>query len=205
MTRRGGLSAIPTTYNNVNFRSRLESRWAALLDDLGIEWEYEAFDFRGAIPDMWLPDCRVLAEIKPTTDFAELAHRRDWLHATAREWILDGLIVLKHKMEMSDMIPLSAIDRTLEDISRVERGEDALYGRRAVALGARPFLDQSRDAATLDGQHYLVQCEHHVGIRRLDEPCLMCLETSTKFISGSEMMQAWRRAGSITQWKPASE
>lgn len=61
------IKAIPTIYNHVQFRSRLEARWAAFFDLAGIKWEYEPFDLEG-----WAPDFKVisgnvvaLAEVKP--------------------------------------------------------------------------------------------------------------------------------------------
>lgn len=44
-------TAIPTAYGGVNFRSRLEARWAAMFDLLGWRWEYEPLDLDGYIPD----------------------------------------------------------------------------------------------------------------------------------------------------------
>ena len=35
------IKAIPTTYAHVEFRSRLEARWAVFFDALEVEWEYE--------------------------------------------------------------------------------------------------------------------------------------------------------------------
>ncbi|MEA2669684.1 MAG: hypothetical protein QOJ33_2618, partial [Chloroflexota bacterium] len=32
------MDAIPTTYDGVNFRSRLEAKWAAFFDLLGWRW-----------------------------------------------------------------------------------------------------------------------------------------------------------------------
>lgn len=34
-------NAIPTQYKGVQFRSKLEAKWAVFFDTLGIEWEYE--------------------------------------------------------------------------------------------------------------------------------------------------------------------
>lgn len=61
------IKAIPTTYAGVNFRSRLEARWAALFDLSGIKWDYEPFDLDGWAPDFLLRigGCSVLVEIKP--------------------------------------------------------------------------------------------------------------------------------------------
>jgi hypothetical protein len=75
------IRAIPTTYQGVQFRSRLEARWAAFFDLLGWEWEYEPFDLKGWIPDFLLKGHGalphfdqvnsegVLVEVKPCSSF----------------------------------------------------------------------------------------------------------------------------------------
>lgn len=60
------MRAIPTTYAGVNFRSRLEARWAAFFDLLGWSWEYEPIDLAGYIPDFILNFKQpLLVEVKP--------------------------------------------------------------------------------------------------------------------------------------------
>lgn len=41
------MHAIPTRYSGVQFRSRLEAKWAAMFDLFGWSWEYEPFDCVG--------------------------------------------------------------------------------------------------------------------------------------------------------------
>lgn len=63
--------AIPTLYAGVQFRSRLEAKWAAFFDVVGWQWEYEPEGFPGWIPDFAL-FCRqaiLLVEVKPTMEF----------------------------------------------------------------------------------------------------------------------------------------
>lgn len=61
-----GIPAIPTTYNGVAFRSRLEARWAAMFDVLGWTWEYEPLDLHGTVPDFVLTfPVPMLVEVKP--------------------------------------------------------------------------------------------------------------------------------------------
>ena len=74
--------AIETEYAGCRFRSRLEARWAVVLDTLGIRWEYEAQGYEvgwrltlregkfNYLPDFWLPDLNMWAEVKGdwTTD-----------------------------------------------------------------------------------------------------------------------------------------
>lgn len=53
-----GIKPIETYYKGYRFRSRLEARWAILLDHLNAEWEYEpeGFDMDGLY---YLPDFKV--------------------------------------------------------------------------------------------------------------------------------------------------
>jgi hypothetical protein len=67
------ITAKPTWYRGVLFRSRLEVAWARLLDAVGVEWDYEPEHFamrnRGKVwrynCDFWLPGLGFWLEIKP--------------------------------------------------------------------------------------------------------------------------------------------
>jgi hypothetical protein len=62
------IASIPTLYEGVQYRSRLEAKWAAFFDLLGWTHQYEPFDLDGWIPDFLLPGrCPVLVEVKPIT------------------------------------------------------------------------------------------------------------------------------------------
>ena len=62
------MKAIETKYQGYRFRSRTEARWAVFFDTLNIEWEYEleGYDLDGTwyLPDFWLPELGIYAEIK---------------------------------------------------------------------------------------------------------------------------------------------
>lgn len=53
------LVARPTIYEGIQMRSRLEATFAANLDRIGVDWQYEPFAFGGAGQRQWLPDFRV--------------------------------------------------------------------------------------------------------------------------------------------------
>lgn len=77
------IKAIETVYRGYRFRSRLEARWAVFFDALGVRWEYEkeGFDFGNGVrylPDFWLPDLRMWAEVK-----AERFTDEEWAKARA--------------------------------------------------------------------------------------------------------------------------
>jgi hypothetical protein len=65
------IAAIPTEYRGRMYRSRLEARWAAFFDRLGLAHEYEPFDLGAWSPDFLLTDINTLVEIKPLTEFDE--------------------------------------------------------------------------------------------------------------------------------------
>lgn len=66
--------AIPTVYKGIEFRSRLEAKWAAMFDQLGWPWEYEPVDLMGYIPDFILKwdHGHTICEVKPSTTIDEL-------------------------------------------------------------------------------------------------------------------------------------
>lgn len=76
----GAIRAIETHYAGHRFRSRLEARWAVAFDRMGIAWEYEPQGFHVThrltheegtfpyLPDFYLPDLNVWAEVKGHLD-----------------------------------------------------------------------------------------------------------------------------------------
>lgn len=65
--KKSTIPAIPTTYAGVNFRSRLEAKWAAFFDIVAWQWDYEPLDLDGYVPDFTLsfPYGRIAVEVKP--------------------------------------------------------------------------------------------------------------------------------------------
>lgn len=65
-------SGIPTQMGGINFRSRLEAKWANVFTALGWDWSYEPFDLPGWVPD-FLIRCEgkrdLLIDIKPIARF----------------------------------------------------------------------------------------------------------------------------------------
>lgn len=64
------IRAIETTYNGFAFRSRLEARWAVFFDALDLRFNYEQEGFKMPsgvwyLPDFYLPQVRMWAEVKP--------------------------------------------------------------------------------------------------------------------------------------------
>jgi ribosomal protein L37E len=71
------MQSIPTRYNGITFRSKLEAQWAKYLDYWHIRWDYEpeGYVFRDGtkyLPDFFLPESRTFLEVKGLMD------QEDW-------------------------------------------------------------------------------------------------------------------------------
>lgn len=86
MNKFNGVS-LPSTFNGITFRSRLEARVAVFLNSIKAryEYEYEGFNLNGRcyLPDFWLPDTfrrssrkkGVWLEVKPNADESDRVFR----------------------------------------------------------------------------------------------------------------------------------
>ena len=97
----GQIKAIETVYKGYRFRSRLEARWAVFFDALGVKWEYEkeGFDLGEAgwyLPDFWLPELGVWAEIKPF-DQVKIDPESEWLNLITkfRDSVGQAIVLLR--------------------------------------------------------------------------------------------------------------
>ena len=105
------IAPIPTTYNGIQFRSRLEARWALFFDILGIKYEYEPEGFIGCygskyLPDFYLPEYDIYVEVKGTKeqlyeDYIKIVDCMDYRSSP----IAKGLIILGDIPFPKDFIP----------------------------------------------------------------------------------------------------
>jgi len=63
------MQAIETEWKGYRFRSRLEARWAVFFEELDLSWDYEVqgYEFKDGtkyLPDFWLPQVSMWAEVK---------------------------------------------------------------------------------------------------------------------------------------------
>lgn len=61
--------AIPTTYNGIQLKSRMEAQCALLFDTLGWEWQYEPESLMlpsgvNYLPDFWIPEFQCVIECR---------------------------------------------------------------------------------------------------------------------------------------------
>ena len=72
-----GKYSIPTTYNGIHFRSKLEADYAMFFDHHRIVYAFEpeGFDLDGLwyLPDFWLPRLRTFVEVKGCLDMNDEA------------------------------------------------------------------------------------------------------------------------------------
>lgn len=71
-------TGIPTLFKGVQFRSRLEAKWAAFFDNMEWRWEYEPVDREGWIPDfaIWLKgQDALLVDVKPCLNWDDFRKR----------------------------------------------------------------------------------------------------------------------------------
>ena len=63
------MEAIKTKFKGIEYRSKLEARWAVFFDNYGLRFEYEPTTFRLKsglyAPDFYLTDLACYAEVKP--------------------------------------------------------------------------------------------------------------------------------------------
>lgn len=87
--------AITTTYRGIEYRSRLEARWAAFFTGLGWTFTYEPFDGDGYIPDFIIHgSAPLLVEVKPAaTDEEYRAATTKSVAGLKHHWGRDILIV----------------------------------------------------------------------------------------------------------------
>lgn len=93
-TVRRGIRALPTLYEGIRYRSRLEARWAIFFRALGVFAQYEPEGFvLGRVwylPDFHIPHWKAFVEIKPT---APTTAERDQCRALAEGTCQDCLLI----------------------------------------------------------------------------------------------------------------
>ena len=90
------IHSIPTVYRGIEFRSRLEAKWAAFFDEIRWHHTYEPFDGAGYLPDFLIHGGAepLLVEIKPAVTYTDYCAPLDKIEAgLSRSWE-HGVLVL---------------------------------------------------------------------------------------------------------------
>jgi hypothetical protein len=102
------ITAIPTTYNGVQLRSRMEAQCAFLFDRLGWNWEYETYSIMlpngvSFTPDFWLPEIDVVVECRGYESWkgrrqiqglASLVQRAGGFEVPSKRWYVNDFLVV---------------------------------------------------------------------------------------------------------------
>ncbi len=211
MPRRvSSIKAIPTNYRGVAMRSRLEARWASMLDALQWPWEYEPDLQAGfVIPDFLLPRFThaVLLECKPALTPAELTDYRRALIGKLKDWLQDDVLREIQELDEDPTSPIELTDQAIDDLTRIECGNNP-RGRSRRVLVVGPCLHVDNNIVTIDGEHgFCLCCDHglptHIGLATmLETPCLLCGQDATAWAAPVTMLAAWRESQNAAQWKP---
>jgi hypothetical protein len=221
-------SAIPTKYKGVQFRSRLEARWAAYFDlvddnphgirnpeELRNDWEYEPFDLPGWIPDFQIKTPRFglrLVEVKPLFTPSVIRQTCEKVRTALREsGFRQGPSPYaeylssrgNHDLVRAWWRPCE-IEELLDTLCKGFRSEP--YMRESASAHAELFLHVA--VFLLDKPHDGL-ADTHFGIRESGSytPCLLSPTgrmTSTLDCQRAEQVpvsDAWQEAGNIVQWR----
>lgn len=147
------MKAIPTNYNGIEFRSKLEASYAKTFDDLDIKWTYEhnGYEIGGVkyLPDFWLPEISTFLEVKgPAVPGAEKA--RNLAVALNPEsdacWFPKKLVVIGN--EMGEL-------RLASDDSHVSLAQCENCKRYWLMPDSCSY--QCRTCGTRDGDHHIMR------------------------------------------------
>lgn len=176
------MNAIPTLWNGIRFRSRLEARWAAFFTALEWPWSYEPIDLAGYIPDFLLHfHVDLLVEVKPFTSLQDPIIEEAANKAVASGWNHEVLVVGSRLFQDSSELRIGALlDKPMHDL------QPAPFGRYYKGSHAPHW------ALTHETQCYHCRvCGEHPGGTHPQE-------------DQAEAMRRWNGAGSQVQWKPGS-
>jgi len=131
----------PTRYNGIQFRSRLEAKWAAFFDLLNWKWEYEPCDFDGWIPDFVIVGRQelIFVEVKPVYPFHDYDGTVRKIKENIENCNCKGLILLV-------------------GISLLDNGISSNYDPDSeTAIGMLYAPDEQEDCSEIDGYEYEIQ------------------------------------------------
>jgi hypothetical protein len=200
------MRAYPTFYRGIQYRSRLEARWAAFFTEIGWRNTYEPFDADGYIPDFLIEGvCPLLVEIKPATlldDYfdavpkSESGLRGHWQHdvlilgLSARPGLLDGAAAADSEFH----VPAGVLGEFREDWAAGWNDSEELGAKSGWSWDTGVWFTCSecgRICVYQQNQSWNGRpCGHYDGDRLLGR------------ISTSVLDQHWSRACNEVQWHP---
>lgn len=183
-------SGIPTEYAGVQFRSRLEAKWAAFFDLVGWSWTYEPFDAPGYIPDFLIAgDRSFLIEVGPVSTLAEYREKALKPDGVAVVLGRDLLVVGVSPVVPFDLGNANPAAGWLGELYRYPgRATDPRGFTWATGLWGKCYDCGSIGVVHAEMSYHLRPCGHHQS-GSFGEP-----------IPADWLTALWRRAGNDTQW-----
>ncbi len=190
---------IPTKYNGINFRSRLEARWAAFFDQLKWEWEYEPIDLNGWIPDFIIKGTNnVLVEVKPY-DISQLSWEdiSEYLESEDVELHQGWKDIIDKIMEAAPELDVLLLGNSVNT--------DVDYNTFGVIL---QFEEKNSTSVSLIDSVPIVFSQN-VAPEYLDSKFSYGTKKEVMYslpqLSSAVINGFWKTAGNITQWKKPNE
>lgn len=183
------ISAIPTIYHGIQFRSRLEARWASFFDSQKWDWSYEPLDLKGYIPDFLVDfGCHdlqnTLVEVKPLTD---LNQGLQSCRKIERVWEGSAILlgVRWQLLLQGDPIPSHTL---LDGAGLLQAAPEykPVTSRQSIQIGRMRLPKQPWSAAFLQGPE---PCSVHYKPYEFSMP------------EAIQLQLAWCDAGNQTQWQ----
>ncbi len=184
------IKAIPTKYNGVQFRSRLEAKWAAFFDLCNWRWEYEPIDLEGWIPDFIIHGKRkIFVEVKPHYDFCKQTARKISNALYKSEYSQDEILYLGNSLMYDEWDDIYIGWLSEWDNSMLEKPK---HHYDNAVIGAWDYPDKT---SRLGFCHYQMSFTDRIsGIYDGDH-----FHQNDEWAQ-TEAMANWLKAGNIVQW-----
>jgi hypothetical protein len=162
-------AGIPTFFDGIQYRSRLEAKWAAFFTQIGWEFVYEPFDGNGYIPDFLIQgDMPMIVEIKPAVtgpDFHDAMFKT--LKGLEGVWDRDVLV-----LGATPFPDLKSAFGPSDSAGLMDDGDWGCEGGPAIGTGLWMKCGQcGANGVHHDEQSFACRpCGHHEGDHLLGEP-----------------------------------
>lgn len=185
---------ITTVVNGIEYRSRLEARWALFFEKLGWDATYEPFDGDGYIPDFLIAgDHPMLVEVKPAVTPIEYGDPIPKVtNGLAKRWTHDILIVGASPIIRSQFGDMSAgfLGENQSEIHQESAGKPSAWTFNSAMWAYCRHCGET--GVYHEVQTYAIRpCGHYDGDGYLGDP------------DGRMLRRLWAEASNEVKWRAA--